>query len=252
MKRNLLEETFKFIHQRTFVGGIVLLVILMLYNALTVRINTTTLVFEFGAVQWIPVIIIGVASTFLAMEYQYHTILVVLYKNSHKWQTYLAKLVVVWLYSLLLTVVAVVITFILKFLMVGRQYGWFTYSTGQPTRINLLLGNVIGTLVYSLFIVTLAFLLITLLKMNTAVIGIGLALGFLGASISVALMDSFASSTTVVRWNPLNMVFVTQQLANSPYANMSHLNNLEIIAGNLIYAAGFGVIGYQLFKRRHV
>lgn len=252
MKASLTEEVFKFSHQKTAIAGIIILLVLMSYNALTATRNVTQLIFEFGAVQWIPIIIIGVGSAFLAMEYQHHTILMLLYKKTQKWQVYFAKLLVIWLYSVVLTLVALLFTLLLKTLLVGSQHAWLTPVIGQHTQLALLLGNVLGTLVYALFIVTLSFMLMMLLRLNAAVIGVGLALGFLGAGISVALMQSLGALATFIRWNPLNMIFVTQQLANPPYAAVSQLSNAEIISGNLLYAGLFGLIGYWLFKHRRV
>lgn len=252
MKTSLKNEAFKFIHQRTFVGGLLTLLVLMGYTALTTPVNSTQLIFEFGAVQWIPIIIIAVGSTFLAMEYQQQTIRTLLYKNPYKWQIYLAKLLVVWIYGVVLTAIAGLFTLGLKLLLVGHQYPWLTTVNGHHTQLVLLAGNILGTLVYTLFIVTLAFLLVMVLKINAAVIGVGLALGFLGASISVALMKTFATWATVIRWNPLNMIFVTQQLANPPHASVSHLSNAAIIGGNLLYALIFLLMGYALFKHRRV
>ncbi len=252
MMPSLQEELFKFTHQKIFVGGILTLLLLMSYSALTIEMSTTQLIFEFGAVQWIPIIVIAVGSAFFAMEYQHHTILILLYKTTNKWQIYLAKLLVVWVYSMVLILIAALFTVILKFLLVGQQYAWLAPVIDHQTRLALLLGNSLGTLVYALFIVTLAFMLIMLLRLNAAVIGVGLSMGFMGAGFSVALMKSFASLVPIIRWNPLNMIFVTQQLANPPYAAVSHLSNGEIIGGNIIYAIIFTILGYYLFKHRRI
>ncbi|KRL95844.1 ABC superfamily ATP binding cassette transporter, membrane protein [Levilactobacillus hammesii DSM 16381] len=241
-------ELFKFSHQKSVAAGILVLIILMTYSVLTTKTNTTQVIFEFGAVQWIPIIMIAIGSTFWAMEYQNRTILILLYKNTSRWQIYLAKLVIVWLYSIVLTLIATLLTIVFKSFLVRTP--WSALIINHQTQLDLLMGNVMGTLIYALFIVTLSFMLIMLLKLNAAVIGVGLALGFLGAGISVALMKTFTSLIPILRWNPLNMIFVTQQLANPPYAAVSHLSSLEIIGGNLIYAAIFIFLGYALFKNR--
>lgn len=248
MITSLRAELFKFSHQKSVAAGILVLILLMTYSVLTTKTNTTQVIFEFGAVQWIPIIMITIGSTFWAMEYQNRTILILLYKNTSRWQIYLAKLVIVWLYSIVLTLIATLLTIVFKSFLVRTP--WSALIINHLTQLDLLMGNVIGTLIYALFIVTLSFMLIMLLKLNAAVIGVGLALGFLGAGISVALMKTFTSLIPILRWNPLNMIFVTQQLANPPYAAVSHLSSLEIIGGNLIYAAIFIFLGYALFKNR--
>lgn len=247
---SLRAELFKFSHQKSALAGILILILLMVYSVLTTKVDSTQVIFEFGAVQWIPIIMIAVGSTFFAMEYQNRTILILLYKNTKRWQIYWAKLTIVWLYSLVLTLIAILLTIVLKSLLVRTP--WSALISNHQTLLTLLIGNVIGTVIYALFIVTLSFMLIMLIKINVAVIGIGLALGFLGAGVSVALMDAFTSLIPILRWNPLNMIFITQQLANPVYTTVSHLSSFEIIGGNLSYAAIFIILGYGLFKKRRI
>lgn len=251
MKHSLSAELFKFTHQKTASVGILTLLLLMIYSVLTTNTTATQVVFEFGAVQWIPIIIIAVASAFFDMEYRNRTILILLYKNTNHWQIYLAKLLIVWLYSVILTLIATFFTIVLKSWLVGsNQLSWSALIIDRQTQLSLLIGNVLGTLIYALFIVTLSFMLIMLLKLNAAVIGVGLALGFLGAGFSIAFMKSFITLIPLFRWNPLNMIFITQQLANPSFAAISHLSNGEIIVGNLIYSVIFTILGYDLFKKR--
>lgn len=247
---SLRAELFKFSHQKSVLAGMLILILLMVYSVLTTKVDATQVIFEFGAVQWIPIIMIAVGSTFFAMEYQNRTILILLYKNTKRWQIYWAKLLIVWFYSLVLTLIATLLTIVLKSLLVRTP--WSALISNHQTQLALLTGNVIGTVIYALFIVTLSFMLIMLIKINVAVIGIGLALGFLGAGVSVALMGAFTSLIPILRWNPLNMIFITQQLANPAYATVSHLSSFEIIGGNLIYATIFIILGYSLFKKRRI
>ncbi|MGY5339119.1 ABC transporter permease [Levilactobacillus spicheri] len=251
MKTSLRTEYYKFIHQKAFPVSLLVLLLLMVYSALTAKLTTTQIIFEFGAVQWIPIILIAMSSDFFAMEYRHHTISLLLYKNPNKWQIYCAKLLIIILYSLILSLVATSFTVLLKWLLAGHRYHLLT-QLGQQTLLSSMLANIGGTLIYALFIVTLGFMLIMLLHLNAAVIGIGLALGFLGAGFSVALMTALPSLSHIIRWNPLNMIFVTSQLVNPLYSQASHLSNPQIISGTLIYALLFTLIGYLLFKRRRV
>lgn len=252
MRTSITMEFYKFRHQKTLIYGVLILLGLMSYSAMTTKVGPTQLVFEYGAMQWIVIILLAVGSTFFSMEYQNHTMPLLVYKQINRRLIYGAKLVIVLLYGVLLTGVATGFTFILKALIVGQRYNWLTTQIDQRSMITVLLMNVLGTLVYACFIVTLAGLLIMLIRVNAAVIGIGLAIGFIGASVSVALMKSLASWTNILKWGPLNMIFVTQQLANTPYTQVSHLTNLAIIGGTLTYAALFTWLGYLLFKHRRV
>lgn len=94
--------------------------------------------------------------------------------------------------------------------------------------------------------------MITLIRVNAAVIGIGLAIGFLGLDISSAFITAFPVLTMITKWNPLNMISVMGQLADSSYIRFSLLSSSQLIYGNLIYAVIFLISGYFLFKKRHV
>ncbi|RRG04088.1 MAG: ABC transporter permease [Lactobacillus sp.] len=252
MRTSLAEEFYKFNHQKNLLFGILTLLILMAYSSISSNVGPASVSFGFGAVQWIPIILIAVGSAFFAMEYNNNTIIMLLYKNSNKLKIYLAKFLVVFLYGVLLAAIAILFTFILKIILVGNKYRWLADYTGHESLLDSLTLHIVGTIIYSFFIVALSFMLIMLIKVNAAVIGIGLALGFLGASISTALMKTFSTLLAVIKWNPLNMIFVTQQLANRSYANLSQLNGWQIIVGTIGYGLVFATLGYVLFKHRRI
>ncbi|WP_434432726.1 ABC transporter permease [Lactiplantibacillus paraplantarum] len=252
MQTNIMMELYKFWHQKTPYYGALALLGLMIYSAMTTKVSALQLVFEFGAVQWIVIILIAVGSAFFAMEYQNHTMLLLVYKQVKRRVIYGTKLEVILLYGVLLTVIAMLFTFVLKFLTVGQHYSWLTTQIDHRAMITVLLINVLGTLIYACFMVTLASLLFMLIRVNTVVIGTGLAVGFLGAGVSVGLMEALPSWVNVLRWGPLNMIFITQQLASTTDTQVSHLTNPAIIGGTLAYAVLFFCLGYLLFKHRCV
>ncbi|KZE01387.1 ABC transporter permease protein [Lactiplantibacillus plantarum] len=243
MQTNIMMELYKFWHQKTPYYGALALLGLMSYSAMTTKVSALQLVFEFGAVQWIVIILIAVGSAFFAMEYQNHTMLLLVYKQVKRRVIYGTKLEVILLYGVLLTVIAMLFTFVLKFLTVGQHYSWLTTQIDHRAMITVLLINVLGTLIYACFMVTLASLLFMLIRVNTVVIGTGLAVG---------LMEALPSWVNVLRWGPLNMIFITQQLASTTDTQVSHLTNPAIIGGTLAYAVLFFCLGYLLFKHRCV
>lgn len=253
MRSNLKQEFYKFGHQRVPAYGVIALFILMLYTAISQpHVNQTMVGQGFGAGQWITIIMITIASTFVAMEYENRTIVMLFYKTSHKAEIYGAKLIVIILYGLGLLLLSGLLTLALKGLLIGNRYQWLA-SYQQSTLAETLLLNLLGAFIYSLFIVTLAFCLIALIQNNSAVVGIGLVIAFLGAPFSDVIMDNFRSFIPVLKWNPFNMIYVMNQLA-APHVFMkaSYLTNSQIIGANMIYALIFALIGYLLFKRHRV
>ncbi|GHP13211.1 membrane protein [Lentilactobacillus fungorum] len=252
MKNSLKQEFYKFRHQRIPLYGAVALVVLMLYAAVSsTGVNRMIIAQGFGAGQWITIIMITVASTFVAMEYQNRTIMTLFYKSSNKSAIYFAKLIVMLIYGVLMLIFGMFLTVILKAVMVGGKYRWGEPYGQHRLWIDLLL-NTTGTLIYLIFIIAVAFLLIVLIRVNAAVVGIGLVIIFMGADFSSLVMSALPHFGAIIKWNPLNMVFVINQLANSSYEKFSNLSLPQIITGNLIYAVIFIAIGDALFKSRRV
>ncbi|RMC39100.1 MULTISPECIES: ABC transporter permease [unclassified Lactobacillus] len=248
---SLKEEFYKFYHQKVAMYGVITMLVLMVYSALTTNITKNTLAFGFGSVEWIPIILIAVGSAFFAMEYSNNTIIMLIYKNSSKLKIYLAKLIVVFVYGFILTIGAILFTFILNWLFVPGGFSWGAAFHAHTLRDALIL-NMFGEVIYSVFIIGLSFMLTMLVKINAVVICIGLALAFFGASLSAGLMSSLPSLVKIIKWNPLNMIFISQQLTRSSIILKSNLTNMQLIVTTLIYGILFAIIGYYLFKNRRV
>lgn len=253
MRRSLKQEFYKFRHQRTPLYGAVALLVLMLYSAISKSNVTKDIIAQsFGSGQWITIIMITIASTFVAMEYQNNTIILLFYKSSHKLELYVSKLLVILTYGVELLIMSVIITFTLKFLLVRNKYGWFQHYQ-QSTILNVFFLNLLGTVIYLSFVVTLAFLLISLFKNNAVVIGLGLATVFLGSTFSSLVMSTFTGLIPFMKWNPFNMIYIVNQLADSKeFAKFSYLNNSQLVTANLVYIIMFIVVGYLLFRKRRV
>ena len=162
------------------------------------------------------------------------------------------KFLVIILYGTALLILGIVMTFLFKALLVGNQFRWIA-SYQQTNLLNALLLNLVGVFIYLLFIESLAFLLISWIKNNAAVIGIGLAISFLGASLSSVIMSDFSGLIPLMKWNPFNMIYVMNQLAvPKKFIKISYLTNSQIITCNIIYIIIFMILGYLLFKKRRV
>lgn len=252
MKSNLVREFYKFRHQRIPLYGVIALLLLMLYSAFDgTKVSRLTISQGFGAGQWIILILITVGSTFVDMEYQNGTIVTLLYKNSNKVRIYLAKLMVINLYGVALLALSMIFTMVLKVLLIGGQYSWGSIYD-QRSLINDFSLNMLGSLIYMFFIVTLAFLLISLVKANAAVVGIGLVIVFFGSYFSTLLLTTVPSLKAITAWNPFNMIFIINQLSNSTYMKFTYLTSSQLIIGNIAYTFLFVVLGYLLFKKRRI
>ncbi|QYN59345.1 ABC transporter permease subunit [Lactobacillus panisapium] len=252
MGKSLEEEVYKFNHEKISLYGLLVLFFAMLYNIVSGKtIERSNLSYGFGAIEWIPLIIIAVGSAFFAMEYKNRTILTMLYKSTSKLKIYLAKFLVIFIYSVVLTVVAILLTFLFSFLFTGHKYDWIATINGHSLIFDLLI-NMLGAIIYSFFITGLSFMLCMLTRNNAVVVCIGIVLAFFGAGFSGALMRSFPEAVSIIKWNPMSIIFISQQLTRTSLISTSHLLDSELIIANIAYGLIFVVFGYYLFKNRRV
>ncbi|MEB3365329.1 ABC transporter permease [Lactobacillus sp. R2/2] len=113
----------------------------------------------FGAIEWIPLIVITIASAIFSMEYKNNTIIMLEYKSSSKFQIYFSKFLVVLAYSFLLTVIACLFTLILGMFFNNVRYDWLV-NQNDNNLFNDLVTNLAGALIYSFL--ALAYLLCSL------------------------------------------------------------------------------------------
>ncbi|WP_054735759.1 hypothetical protein [Lentilactobacillus parafarraginis] len=146
---------------------------------------------------------------------------------------------------------SLVVTLIFKMIFVGNHYSWTTIYQQHHLIVGLTL-NMVGAVIYMLFIIALAFLLITVIRVNAAVVGIGLAIGFFGAGLSSFMMGAFPGLTAIIKWNPLNMINIIGQLANANDSKFSLLTDSQLIWANLTYVLIFLIVGMVVFKRQRV
>lgn len=250
MKTTLSHEFYKMTHQRSSWLAIIVLLGLMLYASTpTAYINKGLVSQGFGAGQWVIIIVIALSSNFIAMEFKNNTMTTLLYKSPNRRSVFLSKLIVLVVYSFLLLVISFLFALIIKFLLVNNRFDWNAIYHQHSLIVNLFI-NLAGVAIYLLFIVTLSLMLITIIKSNAIVIVIGLFIGFLGSTISDVMMKALPGIKDILAWNPLNMINIITQLSGSSGAPISGLTNIELVAGNLIYAIIFLFIGLWAFKKR--
>lgn len=240
MKRQITQEWFKIKQQKLLIYSIGALVVLMIYSFLTIKSPQRLVSTGYGATQWIIIIITAVASYFLAMEYNNRTILMMFYKSSNKLLLYFSKFINVVLFGLLLIFVGILLSTVINL-----------FQQINPLSQQFLL-NLVGTFIYLIYMVSLSFLLYSLTKRNVITITVCMLVGFFGAPLSNALTTSQPILKGIIRWNPLNMIYVTNQISDKQFMQFSSLSIIQLIIGTIIYSIIFFWIGYYLFKKRAI
>ncbi|MBM6586266.1 ABC transporter permease [Pediococcus acidilactici] len=247
----LKEEMFKFRKWKTPFYSILVLIILMLYTTVSDQ-SLKILETGFASNQWIPIILSVVTSSFVAMEYGNRTILLLLYKNSKKINIYLSKFIVSFLYLIVLLCITFIITFLFKSIFyVQEQSTWL--SGGMHSILIGFLSKMLGTCVYSVFIISLTMLLIVLIKDNMIVIGTEIGIIFLGAPLSDGIMRAFPQAVDFLKWNPFNMILIINHLNDAgKYVGSLPITGIKLFIANIIYSVFFLALGYLVFVKKRI
>ena len=251
MKTTFSHELYKMAHQRSSWLAFIILFGLMIYSAIPIAYINKNLVSQgFGSGQWVIIIMIALSANLVAMEFRNNTMATLLYKSPNRQSVFLAKLITLILYSLLLLLASFVFALIIKLIFVNGKFSWGLIYHQHPLITDLVI-NLAGVALYLMFSITLSLMLISMIKSSAAVIVIGLFVGFLGALISAFVMEALPSLANVLAWNPFNMINIIVQLANPSIHQVSSPTNGELVAGNLIYTLLFLLIGLWAFKKRN-
>ncbi|WP_431814886.1 ABC transporter permease [Limosilactobacillus portuensis] len=245
MGNSLSREIYKFTHQRTPLYGFLVMIALMLYSSIpSYKVNPFLITQGFGAIQWCTIIMVAVSADFISMEYRNNTMVTLLFRSNHQFTIYLAKLITLVAYGITLLLAGFVCSLILM-LFLGNNYSWSASFHGYPLIVALGY-NFLGAFIYLMFTISLSLLLVILLKSNSIVIIIGLAVDFLGANFSGLLMNILPKQLWA--WNPLNMINIIVQLSNQSTIKITHLSNFELLLGNGCYTLLFIILGLWAFK----
>ena len=227
--------------------GILALLSLMFIMAISVPVTRTAIITGFKTPQWLLMIIVIIGANFMIMEDQHTTIRTLLYRHTYRWSIYLAKLLILTLYTGVLTTLSLLFTVLLKTTL-ASQLSW------QSERLfSHLVVGMAGTCLVGILLLTIILLLSCLFPVNTVVICLGLILIFTGQGIaSLTIGSSSPILVNILKWQPLNMLNLMAQLPDPSYQKDTYLSNSQLLAGIIGYSGFFLAIGYWRFKHKRV
>ncbi|WEV38931.1 ABC transporter permease subunit [Lactobacillus sp. ESL0680] len=252
MIHSIKQEFYKQEHKKITWFVPVILLVLMIMAAYTLGYGESKrlLMTCYDAPDWIMFILVISGATMFSMEFQNNAILTILYKASKKWDIYLAKYIVVIIDDCFLHVLAIIFTIFLKTVTFGATISWTAvYEYQQPIWLNMI-NTMLIDLLTTMLIISLVFLLSCLIANNAVVITVSFLVVFLGQVVSDNLLN-LGKFVSVLKWNPLNMVSLTRQYYNfAMYYSTTHLANIQLMLGTLIYSLIFFILGYLIFRKR--
>ncbi|MCD0434414.1 ABC transporter permease [Lacticaseibacillus paracasei subsp. paracasei] len=201
-----------------------------------------------------PVLIVfymlALTSTQLSSELQYGTLKSLLYRRyssskilASKWVTLLLCTLVLYASSLIMSLCLAITVFNGKIDLVAKGI------KGQQVWQIWLMNN-ISLFLTLIFILSFVCLLATLFENSTPAIIIGLSTYFI-VSIFNQLMFMMIKQHEWIKWNPVNMMNLGNQLQNAELSKLTRLPLSQISLGYLIYAAAFFALSLVVFKYRN-
>lgn len=252
------QETFKLLHKKsTYAVSATLLIIMTIYAVLTKNYPKYwgapqgQFAGMFTGATWIVFFMIAACSSIIAMEFQYGTIKELLYRKYYRGQILVSKWITMLLYSIYFYVLAFVWSLLLKVVLFNDKFQLSdTYQSGHSVIEAQWLG-IIGTFLTVWLVLSLVLLLANIFKSTAAAISIGI-IGYFALSIISNVMFLLMQKWEWLKWNPLNMMNLPQQLLSDSVHKMTLLSTPEMVCGSLVYTAIFMAISYVVFKRRSV
>ena len=187
----------------------------------------------------IMLILVIVGSTIFSMEFQHGTIIPLIYRSSSRSAVFFAKFITLFLYDLVLHIAAMILTVLLNIApIINAPVSWTAiYKYHQPLVVNMLMNTGVDLITSCL------------INSNTAVIAINALIIFMGSDLSSSLLLAHVGPSSIVRWNPFNMLNLTTQYYNyATYHVTSMLSNAQLLTGTLCYTVVFLLLSYWAFS----
>lgn len=207
---------------------------------------------NFTATGWLTFIMIAFSAIIITSEFQYGTIKSLFYQKYSrsmilisKWLTMLIYSIFLYLLTAILSLLSIVI-FSLNSVKIMDKF-----STNQTNLQHWL--TVLGANFVTLWLLlSLVFLLASIFKNSAVAISIGLV-GYFALAVISGLMFLLIDKWNWLRWNPLNFINFGNQIQSvREMSKMTHLSNVEMLIGSLIYIAIFLIIGLLTFRKKEV
>lgn len=252
MKSTLYGEFYKLVHKKiTCFAPFLILISMIAMGLATGKTQPKLLVMTcFASSEPILLTLVIVASSTFSMEFQNNAILTLQYKSPSKLAIYLSKLLVITIYNLILHCLTMIITGILAVSPIIKPISWTAIYQHQQSLIVNMLSTTGIDLITSTFIISLIFLTSILVNSNALVVTLNIIIIFIGTYASSSLLLIGYRLSRVLRWNPLNMINLTQQYYNAAMIQVTKLSISQLSLATILYFLLFFIIGYLIFRKK--
>ncbi|GLB47334.1 ABC transporter permease [Philodulcilactobacillus myokoensis] len=253
MSSDLYREFFKLLHRKVSWFAPLLVLFMMLAMGLSEGKSQPQLLImtNFASSQVILLALVIVASSIFSMEFQNKAILNVLYRSPNKFQVFFSKLIVIFIYNVALHLITILVTVILSLTPLIDKVSWTSvYQHHQSLLLNMF-ATVGIDLITSTFIISIIFMISCMINSNAVVVTVNMIIIFMGAYVSYNfLLQNNHNLSGILKWNPFNMVNLTQQYYNNAMASDTKLSIEQLIIATFLYTILFLFAGYAIFRKK--
>jgi len=193
---------------------------------------------------------IALCSTTLSTEIQSGTLKSLLYRKYSIYQVLISKWLSLLIYTIALYVAGMIISLVLHWMMFQKTVPLSVQLPGGSSFLQAWLLSSFGSFLSLIFLLSFVLLLGTLFTSSTAALVAGIATYFI-AGIFNQLLFSLIAKTDWLKWMPLNMMNLGDQISTPSMSTATHLNLVEMTAGYLVYVVLFLGAGLIIFRRRN-
>ncbi|MFS0621712.1 ABC transporter permease subunit [Priestia megaterium] len=253
MQKALFSELYKMMHKgsfkiQTFIIAITPVIFALIANYALDKKSTSDFMNNLGGGNYIlAVFSIIYASSILVEEFQYNTIKTCLSRGTARFSFYVNKylgLIIQFLFWYLIVIASVFINWVIFY---RSKITW----GGDVGFIHQLRLSFFGDLIMMLLIFSLLLLISNFIKNTSISAVIGLVAFLMNFSINDLIMSLY-DKFHWVKWNPLNMLSASSQMADHSFIDLTHLSTSLLVLGSLIYTIIFLALGSILFKQRQL
>ncbi len=254
MKKAIWREIYKLNHRKSTWWSIAVMAVFMIVIGIMMgRSYGKLLVMStFDAGQIIMLILVVIGSIMFTGEFQDNTILPLIYHAPNKTVVFFAKYLTLLIYNVILHIIAIVLTilFNISALICNPVSLTKIYQYHQSLMVNMLLTAIID-IILTTMVIGMICTIACLLKSSLVSISVNAIIVLVGGGFSANFMEVGGGFAKIMRWNPLNMTYLTPQYYNyASYHGVSMLSDNQLLVGTIIYLIVFCYIGWLVFKKR--
>lgn len=253
------QELFKLYHKQGTIYSILTLSILSCSVALVSKTYPTHFIPQelfasnYAMHPIIALIIISHAANTISSEYEYNSFKVISTQSYSRVSILLSKICTTFIYTAVLYTVNISLTLLYKQSFFKNSFSFDVHTTdGKFTLLQYWMLTNFANMMTLIMLVSLVFLVATLINKGSIAMCVGVV-GYVILNIISTMMFRIIKEVTILKWNPLNMLNLPQQISlPDSFGKMTLLTTPELVLGNIGYSIIFLMISLCLYSIKEV